>query len=128
MKTIGYFLLLLVLASCNNKGQDTDIFNGEIINIEEKAPEKEIEFKKLTLRGFNFGNLAIHDSIAFFMNPKLQSKWFQLFNFHTLDEVGEFVGKGNGHEEFIAVGPIWNFYTEKNDLKTLIFDGNKALH
>lgn len=125
MKTIYYVLLLLVLASCNNKSQDTGILNGEIICIEEHAPEKEVEFKELTLKGLNFGNLAIHDSLAFFMNPKLQSKWFQLFNCHTLDEVGEFVGKGNGHEEFIAVGPIWNFYTENNELKTLIFDGNK---
>lgn len=80
MKTIYYVLLLLVLASCNNKSQDTGILNGEIICIEEHAPEKEVEFKELTLKGLNFGNLAIHDSLAFFMNPKLQSKWFQLFN------------------------------------------------
>ena len=59
------------------------------------------------------------------MNPKLQSQWFQLFNCRTFDELGQFVGKGNGPEEFIAVGPIWNFYTEKNELKTLIYDANK---
>lgn len=120
---VGYITLALV--SCNSKSQDTDIFNGEIISIDEHAPEKEVEFKELTLKGFNFGYLAIHDSLAFFMNPKLHSQWFQLFNCRTLDELGQFVGKGNGHEEFIAVGPIWNFYTEKNELKTLIFDANK---
>ena len=125
MKKLCYILVLFILASCNRKSQDTDIFNGEIISIEDHAPEKEVEFKELTLKGLNFGFLAMHDSLAFFMNPKLQTKWFQLFNCHTLDEVGEFVGKGNGHEEFVAVGPIWNFYTENNDVKTLIFDANK---
>lgn len=125
MKKLCYILVLFILASCNRKSQDTDIFNGEIISIEDHAPEKEVEFKELTLKGLNFGFLAMHDSLAFFMNPKLQTKWFQLFNCHTLDEVGEFVGKGNGHEEFVAVGPICNFYTENNDVKTLIFDANK---
>ena len=93
MKKLCYILVLFILASCNRKSQDTDIFNGKITSIEDHAPEKEVEFKELTLKGLNFGFLAMHDSLAFFMNPKLQTKWFQLFNCHTLDEVGEFVGK-----------------------------------
>lgn len=43
---VGY--ITLALASCNSKSQDTDIFNGEIISIDEHAPEKEVEFKKIT--------------------------------------------------------------------------------
>ena len=115
---VGYITLALV--SCNSKSQDTDIFNGEIISIDEHAPEKEVEFKKITLKGSNFGYLAIHDSLALFMNPKLQSQWFQLFNCRTFDELGQFVGKGNGHEEFIAVGPVWNITKSLAGKSTII--------
>lgn len=45
MKKLCYILVLFILASCNRKSQDTDIFNGEIISIEDHAPEKEVEFK-----------------------------------------------------------------------------------
>lgn len=125
MQKICYIILLSFLASCSKKSQDADIFNGEICEISDSAVEKEVEFKELRLSGPNYGYLSIHDSIAFFMNPQLPDRWYQLFNCRTLGEIGQFARKGNGHKEFIAVEPIWNFYKENNDLKTLIFDINK---
>lgn len=125
MRNICYIFLLLVMVSCSSVSQDTKIFNGEIWEIEDNVVAKEVEFQELTLKGPNFGYLAVYDSLAVFMNPKLSSHWYQVFNLHTLDELGRFTQKGKGHDEFTAVGPVCNFRIEKNDLKTLIFDPNR---
>lgn len=122
MRKIYYSLVLLLLASCGSR--DTDFFNGEIIDIKDKAIEKEVEFKAADLDGLNFGWLSVYDSLAIYMNPKLSSHWYQIYNLNTFGAVGLFAMKGNGHNEFSPVGMISNYCIENNDLKTLISEPN----
>ncbi len=116
----------LLIVSCGSKSNDSDIFNGEIINIEDKnVVTKELEFNDITFKGPNLGELAVFDSLAIYMNTKLHSYWYQIFSLNTHEEVGHFAMKGNGHNEFTPVGPVFNFCIEKNNLKTLIFEPNR---
>ncbi|MDE6159697.1 MAG: TolB-like 6-bladed beta-propeller domain-containing protein [Bacteroidaceae bacterium] len=121
-----YFFVLSVLASCNPKSRDSEIFNGEIINIEDKnVVEKEVEFREMELKGVNYGFLSVCDTLAIYMNPQLPSHWYQVFNLKSGEEMGDFCMRGNGHGEFTPVGPVFNFYREANDMKTLVFESNK---
>lgn len=126
MKKLYYsFLLLFAIASCHDKNTDSDIFNGEIKINEDTIIQQEIEFKELVFQDPNFGEIAIQDSLAFFMNPKLSTHWYQVFDLNNNAEIGRYVNKGNGHKEFSPIAPIFNFYIENNDTKTVLFEANK---
>ncbi len=126
MRKLYYTLVGLLIVSCGSKSNDSDIFNGEIINIEDKnVVAKELEFKDITFKGPNAGFLSVYDSLAIYMNPNLPYHWYQIFSLNTLKEVKHFAMKGNGHNEFTPVGPLWNYYTEDNAIKTLIFEPNR---
>lgn len=127
MRKLYYIIFLLLLASCGSR--NTDFFNGEIVDIKDNTIEKEVEFKAVELDGPNFGFFSVYDSLAIYMNPQLTSHWYQVFNLKTGEEMGQFAMKGNGHKEFTPVGPIFNYYLEGNELKTLISEMNvETLH
>lgn len=125
MKKASCVLLLLICVSCNNKSSDFDIFNGSIKNIEDSISQKEVIFNEIEFNDPCYGELAVYDTLAYFMNDQLPSHWYQVFNLKTRDEIGKFVMKGNGSEEFTPVSCIDNFFVENNELRTLIFEVNK---
>lgn len=123
---LSCILLLQFPASCGNQTSDIEIFNGEIVNIDDKdVMEKEVEFREMELKGVNYGFLSVCDTLAIYMNPQLPSHWYQVFNLKSGEEAGDFCMKGNGHGEFTPVSLLFNFYREANDMKTLVFEPNK---
>ena len=125
MKKLYYIILLFFIASCNDMCNDSDVFNGEIYTIEDNVPQQEVTFQEYELNKPFLGYFAVRDSLVCVMNPRLPSNWYQVLNVNTPDDAINFVGKGNGHKEFSAVCPIFNFYTENNDTKGVLFDANK---
>ncbi|MDE5981044.1 MAG: hypothetical protein K2G61_03690, partial [Bacteroidaceae bacterium] len=62
---LSCILLLQFPASCGNQTSDSEIFNGEIVNIDDKdVMEKEVEFREMELKGVNYGFLSVCDTLA----------------------------------------------------------------
>lgn len=128
MKQIKRILLLIYISNiCMGCQQnDSHFFNGDIITIENSIKEtQEITLKKIFLNGSNFGEIAVYDSLMFFFNPKLNDRFFNIFNINTGEEIGTFCNKGGGPEEVTCLSPIFQFFREGNELKTLLFAPNE---
>lgn len=119
-----YISALLVCVSCQKK--DCEYFNGEIVLVGNtgKKPLK-VSLEKLTLDGLNFGEMAVHDSLMFFLNTKLSDRFFNVFNVDSGEELGTFCNKGGGPEEVFCLGKILQFFEESDGLKTLLFAPNE---
>lgn len=119
-------LLLIGFASCT-RNTDNTYFNGGIYQINSRV--KKMENVKLStippLDGVNFGIIAVYDSLMIFWNPKLPDRFFNVFNLDTGKEIGTFCNRGQGPGEFISINPIYQFFEENNDLKTLLFAPNE---
>ena len=122
------FCLVLVLSACISchKNDDSTYFNGEIRTIEDNIEDvKKITLKVVPLDGANFGWLSTYDSLMFFLNPKLTDRFYNIFNIDTGKEIGTFGNKGGGPEEVSTFGPIFQFFKEGDELKTLLFAPNE---
>ena len=118
-------LILNICVSCH-ENDDTAYFNGKIQTIEDSIKDtKKATLKILPLDGANFGWLSTYDSLMFFMNPKLPDRFYNIFNIDTGKEIGTFCYRGSGPGEVAALGPIFHFFKEKGDLKTLLFAPNE---
>lgn len=113
-------MVILILISCN-VNVDSEYFKGKIIVNESETETVNVNMKPLCLYGNNYGELAVYDSLLFFMNPKLDRCFYQIFNVETGEEIGQYFNKGYGPLEYIALSPIYHFYKENNELKTLLF-------
>ncbi|MFS3008031.1 BF3164 family lipoprotein [Bacteroides thetaiotaomicron] len=127
VKTISYLLILsLYFCTSCHENNDSTYFNGEIRYIEDNIKNFEnIKLKPVALNGANYGWMAVYDSLMFFMNPKLSDRFFNVFNVDTGKEIGTFCNKGGGPDEVFSIGPIFQLFTEENDLKTLLFAPNE---
>lgn len=128
-KVIDLIILSVVLVftciSCH-KNDDSAYFNGDIMRISNsQIHECDVKLKEVLLNGANYGWIAVYDSLIFFMNPKLSDSFYNVFNVNTGEELGIFCGKGGGPDEVAALGPIFQFFKEGDDLKTLLFAPNE---
>lgn len=123
-KSFFYILVLLVCVSCQNS--DSKYFNGKIVVVENAIKKPlEISLRKITLNGSNFGEISVCDSLMFFLNPKLNDRFFNVFNVNSGEEIGTFCNKGGGPEEMTCLGPILQFIKKGEELKTLLFAPNE---
>ena len=122
VKLLWIILILTVFFGCTQYS-DSTYFNGEILSVDSKM--KKVENVTLTpmapLDGTNYGVIAVYDSLMFFLNPKLPDRFFNLFNLDTGKDLGTFCNKGRGPNEMVSVSPIYQFFEEENELKTLLF-------
>ena len=125
-------LLLLLLGlsfftACHSAKEDSYYFNGEILIKEDRVKETvQAQLIPLQFDGAYYGHIAAYDSLIFFFNQKLSNNFYQIFHADTGKEIGEFCPRGQGPEETLSVGPIFQLYKEEGDLKTLIFDVGKG--
>lgn len=130
IKEIYSIVLVLGICICICMGcrqnDDSAYFNGEIQYIEDTI-ENIIHVKSdtVSLEGANYGWMAVHDSLMIFFNPKLADRFYNIFNINTGEEIGSFCNKGGGPDEVVAVGPIFQFFKEDDELKTLLFAVNE---
>lgn len=128
MKKVFVLILYVCLAvsyGCH-KNNDSTYFNGEVRCIEDTIKNVEnVKLKPVSLLGANYGWMAAYDSLMFFMNPKLSDRFFNVFNVNTGEEIGTFCDKGGGPNEVVSIGPIFQFFIEENELKTLLFASNE---
>jgi hypothetical protein len=121
------FTLAIAIFTCFHKSGGSDYFNGEIKYIEESAKGvKKVTLKAVLLNGANYGYMSVYDSLMIFMNPKLPDYFFRIFNVDTGEEIGSFCRKGGGPGELISVSPVFRFFKENGDLKTLLFASNES--
>lgn len=120
-----YFVLILGTCISCQRDDDSTYFNGEIRSFEIGESVKEVTLQVIRLDGANFGWLSVYDSLMFFMNPKLSDRFYNIFNVDTGEELGTFCNKGGGPEEVVGFTPIYQFFEEGNDLKTLLFAFNE---
>lgn len=124
-KLVFIVLLLLSIVNCN-KNNDNVYFNGKIKQVENIVKsESEVILTPLSLKGNNYGYIAVYDSLMFFMNPKLPNHFFNVFNVDTGEEIGAYLNKGQGPDEFIGLSPISQFYIDECELKALLFAPNE---
>lgn len=120
--------LVIILTTCVScyKNDDSTYFNGEIRTIEDGIKNvKKVTLKVVPLDGANFGWLSTYDSLMFFLNPKLTDRFYNIFNIDTGKEIGTFCNKGGGPEEVSTFAPIFQFFKEGGELKTLLFAPNE---
>lgn len=124
-KLVFMVLLLISIVGCN-KNNDNVYLNGIVKQVEGKVKsESEAILTLLPLNGDNYGYIAVYDSLMFFMNPKLPNHFFNIFNIDTGEEIGTYLNKGQGPNEFIGLSPISQFYIDEYELKTLLFAPNE---
>ncbi|MDR1115065.1 MAG: TolB-like 6-bladed beta-propeller domain-containing protein [Tannerella sp.] len=125
-KIIAFTLMIAIFTSFHKNG-DSDYFNGEIKYIEENAKGiKKVTLKAVLLNGANYGYMSVYDSLMIFMNPKLPDYFFHIFNVDTGEEIGSFCRRGGGPGELFSVNPVFQFFKENGDLKTLLFASNES--
>jgi hypothetical protein len=106
--------------SCR-KYSDSDYFNGDVREIDDSTARiMKITLKIVPLQGANYGIISVYDSLMLFFNTKLPEHHYNIFNVDTGEEMGSFCRKGGGPEEAIALNPVYQFFNEKNDIKTLL--------
>ena len=117
------FLGGLFLVGCSHiQVDDAEYFNGRIIEVNDKECQtKNVKWKELVLNGPNYGEVYVHDSIMVFYNTKLGDKVFNVFHVDSGEELGRFCEKGNGPNELMACSPMYNFFKENGELKTLLY-------
>jgi hypothetical protein len=125
MKRLLYFLILSCIISCDVKVSDSDIFNGEIKTIDDTVKTiVEMEPHEMVFDGITYGIPATYDSLLFFLNYKLPNMYYSVFNIKTGGHIGDFCPKGQGPGEVRSLAPIYQFYKENGELKTLLFAPN----
>jgi hypothetical protein len=98
------------------------MFNGEIKTIDDTVKTiAELEPNEVILDGITYGFPAVYDTLMFFYNNKLPDKYHSIFNLKTGKHIGDFCPKGQGPGEARDVSPIYQFYKENGELKTLLF-------
>lgn len=133
MKRIkGTFFIILISSICSyvcisyQKSNNDTCFSGEIQLIEDNIKNVEkMKLKSVLLEGANYGWFSVNDSLMIFMNPKLKNHYYQIFNVDTGKEIGSFCEKGGGPNEVTAINPIFQFFRENDELKTLLFAPNE---
>jgi hypothetical protein len=112
--------LFFLYLDCNKSVGD-ECFEGTIQIVE--APDKisKVELKKIQLEDEPYtGNFAVYDSLIIFRIMQLPDHFFSIFNLHSGRFIGNFCEKGNGPEEFVSVGDIFQLYEENNEIKTIL--------
>jgi hypothetical protein len=121
-KRLLYFLIACNIMSCNIKIVDSDIFNGDIKTIIDTVKTiVELEPHEIYSDGITYGFPTIYDSLIFFYNDKLPNMYYSVFNINTGKHIGDFCPKGQGPGEARVVSPIYQFYEENEELKTLLW-------
>lgn len=125
IKTICFICIISLGIGCHTSNDNT-YFLGDIRTVEDNISDvRQVTLKNLPLDGTNFGWVAAYDSLMIFLNPKLPNHFYNVFNVDTGKEIGTFCKRGEGPDEVAALGPVLQFFTENDELKTLLFAPNE---
>lgn len=124
-KVITFFTLLFVFAACDDRNKDADYLNGEIVYVNKDSVKvRDIAGKTTHIENCGYGMFSVYDSLMVFWNPRFNHHFFCMYNIDTEREIGYFCNIGKGHNEFLSVGSITQFFKVGDDLKTTICDFN----
>lgn len=126
-KIIIYCLLPLICGcfSCKNQYEDP-YFSGKIILVEDVVNKIDLLYPtEIILDGIYYGFPAVYDTLIFFCNPNYVENFYDVFNLKNGSYLGGYNPGGLGPDETLAVGPVFQFYKENNDLKTLLLAPNE---
>jgi hypothetical protein len=125
-KILACIAMLALMMNCHNNTVDQTCFNGEIRWIDDIRHVTKVILSEVSLDGAYYGWPAVYDSLMIFRNSKLPGAHFNIFNLNTGNEIGDFCNKGGGPEEMISIHPIYQFFKEGEELKTLLFAANES--
>lgn len=123
MKYLYYLIAIITFSACN-KYTDDKIFNGKIKMMRDLSVTKEIEFKEIAFNENNYGFFSVYDTLALFMNPKLNTHIYNAFCLRSHEEIGRYFKKGLGPNEYLSLSPIFDFYNQNHELKALLYNAN----
>ena len=118
-------MLLFVFSACDDRNNDANYLNGEIVCVNKDSVKvRDITSKAIQVENYGHGMFSVYDSLIVFWSIKFPSHFFCIYNIDTEEEIGYFCNKGKGHNEFLSVGSITQFFKAGDDLKTTICDFN----
>lgn len=130
MKQLSFIIIFVLplLWSCGNNA-DSKYFNGPIVPINDIAEEEKVSSQRIELNGITAGFVAAYDSLAIFWYWDYPGAYFSIFNMNDGAHLGYYCLKGRGPQETLGVPPIYQFYQEGGELKTLLlaFNNDKLL-
>lgn len=115
------FCAIIALTSCKDNGY----FNGEL----KKIDCNKIEKLTIAPKGESIESLspffAVHDTLLFFSSPNIGEEIYKIYHVENMKYIGGFYKRGHGNGEYIAMSIANFFYTEDNELKTLLYAPNE---
>lgn len=124
MSKLILLLLVIISFACCNNIKDSDHFTGQIVEFKDNVDVEKVILESVTLDEVYDGEIAIHDTLAFFWSHKYLSYWYSVFNLNSGQHLGDFVPVGNGPNEVIGILPISQFLIDESELKTLLYAFN----
>lgn len=123
---VTFLMLVFIFSGCDSRNKDADYFNGEIVYVnKDSAKVRDVTSKGIRIENRGYGMFSVYDSLIVFWNPRFADQFYCIYNVDTEKEVGYFCNKGRGHNEFLSIGPVIQFFKIGNDLKTPVCDFNE---
>jgi hypothetical protein len=116
-KELIIFIFLAAISSCNRQKNDADIFNGKLSIIEEIDTITKLTSSQIFLNDIYTFGPNVYDSLLLFVSYKYQHHFVSVFSLNSGDLLGEFVQKGQGHNEYISINWRGQFIVENNEIK-----------
>lgn len=114
MKYILYISCIIIFFFSCNKETDIKYFNGDIVFYEESNVIENLKGEKIIFDDIYTGEMIIHDSLAFFVSSKYPGYLLSIFNINNGHHIGNYLNKGNGPDDFLAVNIMNHVFQENN--------------
>ena len=121
---IAGIVFIPALVSCTGN-KDRVYFDGPIVIVDMPEQTESLRGIELSMDGLFTGEMAVYDTLIFFCSLKYSDYFVSVFNLNDYSHIRNFCMKGRGPDEFSALTSIYQFYWEKGELKTILYDVNR---
>lgn len=126
MKKINFIILMFVLLGCNQTNDDRKYFNGEIFLVEDNVQLEKLTGKEVDIKGNYRRDFFPYDSLLIiYYYDTAAPNFFDVYSLKTDSILGSFCFKGKGPNEVSGISPVYHFYKDKDNLKTLLYEPNQ---
>jgi len=108
-----------------SQDEDRGFFDGSVVTVDIPERIEYLQGTEFVLNGLYTGYMAVYDTLAFFFSPKYKDYFFAVFNLQNHDYIRNFCIAGRGPDEFLLPTSIRQFYWDKDELKTILYDVHK---
>lgn len=123
--SLGLLILVMGVVSCGSRHSDGEYFNGRIAEVAIPSQIDTLEGRELFLEDFLTGNPMVYDSIIIMLSGNYPDHYISVYNVNNNENIGDFLQKGRGPEEYIGIGYFDRVYIEDSELKSLMYAYNQ---